>query len=117
MEASACIDRVLAIDDSLGAIRNQASHNIPLGHVVRVYVRDLERVDFDACPEEFTLSYKEHVKAWKDMLPVLDKHDDLRGEMHDLFDQLEKGPGATKFRVRLDAIWSTWDKVEKAKEN
>ena len=115
VEASACIERVLAVDDSLGGIRNDATNNIPMGHVVRVYVRDLERIDFTDCPEKFTANFNEHIEAWKQIVPILDKHDDLRGEMHDLFDQLEKNEDAALFRERLAAIWSTWDKVEKEK--
>jgi hypothetical protein len=36
--------------------------------------------------------------------------------MHDLFDQLEKGPDAERFKPLVERIWETWREVEKAME-
>jgi hypothetical protein len=110
---TACISRIFAQDDSLGTLRNHASEKEPLSSAIRTYLRDLQQLDFRGCPPDFTQAYTAHRMAWEGVLPITDRHQHLRGEMHDLFDQLEHSSDSILFRQRVAAIWSTWDDVEK----
>lgn len=47
------------------------------------------------------------------MLEITNKYPELRGEMHNLFDQLEKGNDAAEFKRYLKQIWDTWAEIEK----
>ena len=46
------------------------------------------------------------------MTMVTDQYPNLRGEMHDLFDIIEKGKDSGAFKTHLKAIWDTWENVE-----
>ena len=52
--------------------------------------------------------------AWEYMVYITDKYNSMRGEMHDLFDQIGASGDSLDFKVRLDAIWGTWGFVEEA---
>ncbi len=109
-----CIPRILAQDDSLGTLRNHACKEVPASAAIRTYIRQLQDLDFRGCPAEFTRAYAAHRTAWEGVLPITDRHQELRGEMHDLFDRLERSSDSILFQQRVAAIWSTWDAVEKA---
>jgi hypothetical protein len=112
--ASACIERVIAMDDSLGTVRNHACEQISLSETIQQYVQSLEKVDFQNCPSAFTTAFQRHLEAWTQMITVTDHYPDLRGEMHDLFDIIEQGEYQAEFKPRLAAIWDTWSEVERA---
>jgi len=109
-----CIDRVIAEDSKLGKIRNEASKTVSLSKSIDTYVDGMEQLDFTTCPGAFTAAFEDHIIAWKNMTVVTDKHPDLRGEMHDLFDGLKTGEDSIKFKQLLDEIWRTWGMVEAA---
>lgn len=109
----ACLDRVMAQDDSLGKARNHACETISLSETIKQYVSGLENIDYSNCPEAFVNAFKAHREAWTAMMEVTDKYPDLRGEMHDLFDELEKSEDADTFKSLLKPIWDTWALVEK----
>ncbi len=48
------------------------------------------------------------------MIPLAETHPELRGEMHVLFDKLEKCADAETFKPLLKAIWDTWAEIETA---
>lgn len=112
-----CMERVLRMDSTMGAGRNRASRKMPLSQAIRDYVRGIEAIDFRGCPAAFTGAFTRHKEAWKGLLPITDKYPRLRGELHQLFGQLEKGPHAEDFKRRLGAVWDTWAEVEKSRNN
>lgn len=112
--STACIERILVLDDSFGTVRNHSSESTSLSAGVRNYIRSLRELDYEGCPEAFTEAYAAHREAWEGVLPITDRHLNLRGEMHDLFARLEKSSDSILFRQRVAAIWSTWDQVEQA---
>ena len=112
--SKACIDYVMAADSILGGERNHACKVKPLSEVIGEYVAGLEKLNFGYCPTEFTAAFKSHMEAWTAMIEVTDQFPDLRGEMHDLFDEIEKSEHASVFKAKLKDIWDTWNAVEKA---
>lgn len=115
-EPPACIGRIIAADDSLGAVRNHASETISLSESIRNYAAGLKKLDFRDCPPAFTKAFENHRQAWLAMVPFVERFPEMRGEMHELFEQLEKGEQAAEFRPLLKAIWDTWEEVESAME-
>jgi hypothetical protein len=113
------IRAVLAQDDSLGAVRNHAPENMPLSAVIRDYVTGLESINFRGCPESFTTAFQRHRQAWERSIPFFARFDTLRGEMHDLFEEIRQRDAKT--REGLEAaesdIWGTWGEVEAAARN
>lgn len=109
-----CIKNIMQMDDSLGTIRNHACEKISLSKTIKNYIKGLENLNFKNCPEKFTRAFDNHRQAWEKMIPVSDNFPDLRGEMHDLFDIIEKSDEAENFKIRLKAIWDTWAEVETA---
>ena len=110
-----CVGSVLQLDSIKGGIRNKASLGSPLSSAIKDYVSAVDSFDFSNCPERFSTAFKNHLDAWKEMLPVTDKHAGLRGEMHDLFKQIEHSADSVAFRLRLKKVWDTWAEVEKAR--
>ena len=107
-----CIQNVIALDDSLGTIRNHACETISLSETIEHYAAAMEKINYEDCPEEFAVAFVKHRQAWMAMTAVTDKYSDLRGEMHTLFDQIEKGKDSTLFKPLLKNIWDTWGAVE-----
>ncbi|MDJ0645873.1 MAG: hypothetical protein QNJ57_07830 [Flavobacteriaceae bacterium] len=110
-----CVTYILKKDDSLGTIRNHSCEKISLSTTIQQYTSSLNELDFSNCPEDFSKAFKDHISAWNEMTAITDRHDQLRGEMHDLFDIIEKSLDSTEFAARLKAIWDTWEPIEKAK--
>lgn len=111
--APECMENVLAVDDSLGKLRNTDCKTLSLSTSISKYTSAMKAVDFTGCPEDFTTAFTAHRTAWDEMIPVTDKHPALRGEMHDLFKRLESSSDSVMFKKRLARIWSTWAEVEK----
>lgn len=109
-----CIKAALAIDDSIGKVRNRECEHISLSRTISNYTANMKAIDLKGCPQNFAEGYGAHRKAWEAVLQITDRYPELRGEMHDLFRQLEKGKDSTAFKQRVTVIWSTWDEVEKA---
>lgn len=114
MDAKSCVEHVIAVDDSIGRLRNHNCEKISLSETIKIYVNGIESINFENCPEDFTKAFKDHKDAWKDMITLTDKFPDLRGEMHDLFKIIEKGEEKDIFKPLLDNIWATWADVEKS---
>lgn len=109
-----CMKNAIALDDSLGRARNYACERISLSETIREYVAGMEKIDFGACPTDFSEGFRQHIAAWSALLPLTDKHADLRGEMHVLFKQLESGPEGEAFKAGVKKVWDTWALVEAA---
>ena len=114
LKTAQCIKEVFALDDSLGSVRNHACESIPLSETIINYTTALKSLNYQQCPKAFAQAFNTHWKAWDEMIPVVNKYPDLRGEMHDLFDQIEKGPDSSTFKIKLKAIWDTWAIVEQS---
>lgn len=114
-EPARSIERVLAEDAVLGAVRNDAPRHMPLAQAVRDYAGALDALDLSACPEDFRRAMRRHIAAWWDVLPYVEGFPSLRGEMHDVFDQIHvaSNPTADEFQRLVDAIWETWAPVER----
>lgn len=108
------MQRILALDDSLGKIRNHASEKISLSETIKQYTSEINKMDFNGCPGDFTFAFKRHRDAWSKIMAITGKYPGLRGEMHALFDSIKAGKDSAEFNLRLAAIWSTWSEVENA---
>ena len=108
----ACIHAVLKKDGKWGGARNHRCEKVSLSKTIQVYVDSLAQLDFSGCPKNFTTAFKAHIDAWREMIPVTDAFPDLRGEMHDIFAEIEKSEAATGFKSKLNQIWDTWYVVE-----
>ena len=110
-----CVAYIFKTDDSLGTVRNHSCEKISLSQTIKQYTAELNKLDFSNCPEDFSNAFEAHITAWDKMTEVTDRHNELRGEMHDLFDSIEKSTDSSEFKVRLKAIWNTWKPIEAAK--
>jgi hypothetical protein len=115
---TSAVARVLQQDDVLGTQRNHACETAPLAQAVRDYVRGLAALDFSGCPDDFVDAFTRHREAWEASIPFFEAYHDLRGEMHDLFEQIRDRDPSTKAELEeLEAgIWGTWAEVEAAIE-
>ncbi|GJM34220.1 MAG: hypothetical protein DHS20C18_32210 [Saprospiraceae bacterium] len=109
-----CINQVIALDDSLGKVRNYACETISLSETIQHYVDGMHQLNYRHCSKAFSTAFKKHRDTWVAMLAVTDHYPDLRGEMHVLFDQLETSDHADEFKSLLQTIWDTWAEVEAA---
>ena len=109
-----CIEKAIAKDAALGKVRNHACEAISLSETIDDYVEGLKAIDFQHCPKDFALAFKAHWEAWEKMGTFVEKYPDMRGEMHDLFDEIEQGEDAGTFKPLLAAIWDTWGEIEES---
>ena len=110
-----CIESILAKDSELGKTRNHQCETITLHKTIENYTKAIQNLKFEDCPEEFNLAFKTHISAWNQMGEFTKTYSDLRGEMHDLFDSIEKTKDSLVFKPLLKTIWDTWADVEAAK--
>ena len=113
-KSAACVKQIFDRDSVLGGIRNHASETMSLSQAILDYTKELESLDFSECPEKFTSAFNEHVTAWKKITELTDKHLELRGELHDIFTELEKSEDSTEFKNLLKQVWDTWYQVEES---
>ncbi|MFG0258270.1 MAG: YybH family protein [Phycisphaerales bacterium JB043] len=108
------IRRVLREDDRLASIRNGAVEERPIHEVIREYADALWTMNFEGCPGDFREAYYRHTMAWDAMVGVLAPYGEMRGQMHDVMDELtaEDAPSRERVQTGLDAVWSTWGDVE-----
>ena len=109
------VERVLTADEELSQVRNHTSENGSLSDAIKSYIDALSKLNFKGCPDEFTAAFEKHRLAWSATLPIIEKHSDLRGEMHTLFDKIESGDDGDKFKPLKQAIFDTWAEIESAK--
>lgn len=113
--ARSCIEQVLHLDDSLGTVRNHACETISLSETIDNYTLAMANLPFKDCPNGFVNAYQAHREAWVKMKAITDKHPELRGELHDIFNQIEATEDSTAFKPLLGEIWNTWKQVEQNK--
>jgi hypothetical protein len=108
----ACIATVLQKDAELGKIRNHASEQISLSETIDIYTAGLKALDYSKCPTAFTTAFNEHIDAWLAIKPITDKYPEFRGELHELFNRLEKSKDSIEFKLQSKKIWDTWSEIE-----
>ncbi|MFC0605551.1 hypothetical protein [Winogradskyella pulchriflava] len=96
-----CIDKILLDDSKLGKIRNHECETITLQKTIDNYVKAMRKLNFEGCPEEFSVAFKKHISAWNNMGKFTENYPELRGEMHDLFDSIEKSKDSATFKPLL----------------
>lgn len=106
------MDRVIAIDDSIGKIRNKECRTLSLSQTITNYTEKMKQINMEGCPKEFSKSFDQHITSWNNLLQVTDKYPQLRGEMHDLFQKLEKSQDSAVFKKLKNDVWDTWDLIE-----
>ena len=111
------IERIFAKDSFLGNVRNHASEKIPLKDALNNYTSELESLDYTNCPENFISAFQDHINAWKKVAEISSKYPSLRGELHDIFLQLEKSKDSIEFKSLVKQVWDTWSKVEESASN
>ncbi|MEL6810979.1 MAG: hypothetical protein AAFP76_06560 [Bacteroidota bacterium] len=113
-EQNDCIEQIFDQDSMYGASRNIRCMELSLSQTITQYVSEIRSMNFEACPKSFDDAFESHALAWLDIRSVTDKYPELRGEMHDLFDLIEKTEDSLIFKKKLKSIWDTWAEVEKA---
>lgn len=113
-QEKACMEKVIQLDDSLGEIRNHSSENISLSETITNYVNQLHKIEFENCPEDFTMAFSNHADAWLSIKPITDNYPEMRGELHEIFSQLENSKDSSEFNRLVKNIWATWEEVEGA---
>lgn len=109
-EVRAAIDDILQQDKKLGSIRNNQPHQIPLHQAIINYCNSLRQLDYSKTPAVFKTVFFKHIKAWEAAVPEFKKYQDLRGELHDVFEILK--PQSEMFLILESGIWSSWADVE-----
>ena len=107
-----CVEHIFTKDSILGELRNHASEKVSLSQAIINYTKETESLDFSNCPETFTSVFYKHIDAWKKVTKVSDKYPHLRGELHNLFAQLEKSKDSTEFKYLVKQVWDTWNMVK-----
>lgn len=110
-----CVEYIFEQDSIFGDIRNHASEKISLSEAINNYSKNLKSLDYSHCPEEFESAFNKHADAWLDFRKVSDKYPLLRGELHDIFEIIEKSEDSTEFKSRLNQILETWKLIEEHK--
>lgn len=112
----ACIENIIEKDSELGKIRNFNCEEMPMSEAINRYVKKLNSLDFSSCSKEFTAAFQKHIEAWLSFTQVSDRYPNLRGEMHDVFAEIEKSTDSLEFRRLEKQIWDSWKEVEDAIE-
>ena len=113
---SNCTMKVFEADAALGKLRNKQSKTRSLSETIDEYVAGMKAIDLEECPEPFKEAFRSHIVAWDQMTQVTDHYPELRGEMHELFEQLKESEHAAEFKRLYAEIWDTWEAVEAAME-
>jgi len=114
MQEITCIKQIIKEDSILGSIRNQSSEMISLSETISNYTNDLKALNFTQCPEKFKLAFDKHIEAWLAIQVITNKYPSTRGELHEIFADLEKSEDSTEFKSVVKQIWDTWNVVEKS---
>lgn len=110
------ITQVLALDSVLSQQRDHLPEKHSLATAIQAYVYGLESIDFDRCPPEFAQAFKKHRDAWSETISFFQKHDNLRGEMHAVIEQIRKTDQniASQLDQCMLPVMNSWKDVELA---
>ncbi len=112
--SESAMQTVLKLDELLSQQRNEATRQVALNQAIQQYVANLEQLDFDGCPPEFVAAFQKHRLAWQASIEFFASHQDLRGEMHEVFKQIATHDknSARQLKTHLDSIMETWRAVQ-----
>ena len=112
--AGNAIRRVMEIDTLISRQRNEATRGGTLENAIRVYVMGLDQIDFRECPRDFVNALRKHRDAWHGSIAYFARHGQLRGEMHELLDQIRTmdDQETGQLQQHFDAIMRTWGELE-----
>lgn len=71
-------------------------------------------MDYSSCPDRFITAFHKHIEAWKMITKISNKYPSLRGELHEIFAELEKGKDSTEFKSLVKQVLDTWTIVEES---
>lgn len=108
--------QLLHKDSELSEIRNHACEKCSLAQAIKEYVSALQGFDFEGCPDDFVSAFKKHQDAWSDLIPLAEKHSELRGEMHELLAKIEASTDSEALAPLKKAIFDTWSEIEQASD-
>ena len=114
LKRAKCVEQIFVKDSILGDVRNHASENLPLSEALNNYTKELESLDYSSCPDSFITAFHKHIEAWKMVTKISDKYPSLRGELHEIFEELEKGKDSTEFKYLVKQVLDTWTIVEES---
>ncbi|MCW8877162.1 MAG: hypothetical protein OQJ89_06440 [Kangiellaceae bacterium] len=97
-------------DNELGSKRNHDTERMPIALVIEKYAVSLRKLDWAQTPDVFREAFYEHIEAWEKSIEFFAKYSQLRGEMHDVFDEIRQAD--LKLKQHEAKIWSTWAKIE-----
>ncbi len=108
------IRKALAADSKLGSARNAATADEDLATVIENYVDAMDDIDCTACPVDFRDALRRHRQAWRDSIDFFSQFDELRGEMHEVFNQIRAQGSEARHGLETveRPIWETWREVE-----
>ncbi len=112
--AASVMQSAIEQDAQLSAVRNEATRKQPLHEAIADYVAGLDKLELAAAPQDFRDAVASHRQAWIDIQAYTKDFADLRGEMHDVFEQIrvESNPSREAF-VRMEkALFETWGEIE-----
>jgi len=109
------IRRVLQADETAAEQRNDGTETRPVHEVVREYVLAMDGFEYGGTPGDFSEAMREHRDAWARLIPRVIRQPDLRGEMHEVLDELTAEGAALRevYQRIIDDIWTTWSEVER----
>jgi uncharacterized protein YaaN involved in tellurite resistance len=107
-----CIESILNRDSEFGKIRNHSSEQISLSETIDNYTNSIKFLDYSNCPDKFKIAFHEHIEAWMNIKRVSDKYPELRGELHEIFSELEKNKDSLEFKSLEIKLFDTWKVVE-----
>lgn len=108
------IEEVIQADAELGKIRNHAPEVMPIHLAIENYASSLRDLDFSNCPADFETAFVMHIEAWESSVDYFMEFTELRGEMHQLFEEIRAMNIVNKNRLEAveKPIWDTWADVE-----
>lgn len=116
ISAADAVLRVYRIDRIIAKQRDHLPEKATLAIAVHNYVLGLDSIDYSDCSADFSAAFMKHRDAWNDSIPFFESHDDLHGEMHELFDQIKEldNDASRELEHHFKSIMDTWKEVETA---
>jgi hypothetical protein len=109
-----CIDSVIKQDSLLRHKRNLRCKEVAPSQAIREYAAGIDQINFTQCPALFATAFQQYKKAWLGMARVTDQYSKLRGELHEVLQEVANSKNAVEFRQQLQVLIDTWAEVEKA---
>lgn len=95
----------MAVDDSLGKIRNREYETLSLSQTIVNYTEGMRKITTENCPEDFSKAFQSHMDAWNAIrrLPISIPTKEAK--------RTKQGVG--EFKKLRTYVWSAWGQVER----